>query len=216
MFIVLKSSFQRALLASAAAMVLASCASHAPRLSGTTSFVLTDVSVQADGRELALANALEVEALPPLNGARPATADITIDLVRYDSLVIGLFYGGPDHASASVILRDADGAALERFTVHVAANGEGEAANAALSARIVSIIGARAANAWPVMKSVPKAAAIAAPAPLPAPPPMPAAPVPAAVPAVPDDVPLVMAPEVDVSQIGAPCVIGADGRCIPL
>jgi hypothetical protein len=217
MFTILKPSHCRAGFVAGLGLLLASCASQAPRLSGTTSFALTSVNVDASAHEDGLAAALQTASLPPLNGARPASASVTIDVLRYDSAIIGLFYGGPDHASASVTLRDAGGAALERFTVHVAADEDNDAANGVLADKMIAIIAARAANAWPVMTSVPKATAtpVAASAPAPAPAPLPT-PSPAPSPAPAYEPPLVVAPEVDVSDAGAPCVIGADGRCIPL
>jgi hypothetical protein len=184
------------------ALVLGGCATQAPRLSGTPSYVLSAIDAEGGARGAELAAALEATPLA-LNGAPTvAFATITVDLVRYDSPILGFFYGGPDHASLSVSLTNANGASLGAFDVFVGVDAVGTAADVALAEKAAAIIAAKAANAWPAMSAKPKAAPVPAPT---------TAPVVADVPAIEP------APAVDgLADPATPCVIGADGKCIPL
>jgi hypothetical protein len=180
------------------ALILGGCATQAPRLSGTPVYVLSAIDADGAARGAELAAALEASPLA-LNGAPMAAfANVTVDVVRYDSPILGFFYGGPDHAALSVSLSDANGASLGAFDVFVGVDAVGTAADAALAEKAASIISAKAAAAWPVLTPKPKA--VRAPDPIMA-----------EVPAV--DVAPVADATVDPST---PCVIGSDGKCIPL
>jgi hypothetical protein len=186
-----------------AAAVLTGCASQAPALKGNAAFVLSGIEASGGAGTSGLADALETSGLATNGAAVPAYAEVNVTSVRYNSVFLGLFFGGPDYASMSVKLKTAAGQQLEQFSVNVGADADGAGADAALAKKAVAIIAARAANVYPAVTPKPKA--------------MPVAKKPA-----PADEPIVIsAPEPDVVALPAPdddvpCVIGADGKCIPL
>jgi hypothetical protein len=186
--------------AMAAALMLSACATQIPKISsGSTGYAVSSAMVTADPDEAGLASAISSRFNGATSGARSADADVAITLLRYDSVFFGLFYGGRHHASASVTLRDNGGAVLSTFSATVADDGPRELADGALADQMQRLIEARAASAFPAMTPKPKAA-VRTPAP-----PVPPAPIEAA---QPDAMPS--------SDDGEPCVIGADGNCLPL
>ena len=184
-----------------ALVTLSACASQAPRVSNAAlGYAVTTYAVSADSNEDALSSALG----DALNGvgvatAMPAKAAVTIDFVRYDSPIIGLFYGGQHYASLSVTLTDNAGTKISGFPVYVAADGDRASADADLAGKAAMIISAKAANAFMPVKAMPKAKPTPVATPV-------TAPVPA--PVIEDVVPS--------TDDAAPCVIGPDGQCIVL
>jgi hypothetical protein len=183
-------------LATVSVLALSACASQAPRVSNAAlGYAVTNYGISADSNEQALSAALG-SALGGIGiaTAMPAKADVTIDVVRYDSPIIGFFYGGRHYASLNVVLTDNSGAKIGSFPLYVAANGERSSADNDLAEAAAQIIAAKAANAFMPITARPKAS-----------------PKPAAVP---------VAPAVDVvapaTDDSAPCVIGPDGKCLVL
>jgi hypothetical protein len=185
---------KRLILGAAALLLLAGCATQAPRLSGSPAYVLSAIDATGGGE---LDAALEATQLAVTGAPVAAFASVTVDVVRYDSAILGLFYGGPDHAALSVSLTDANGASLGAFDIFVAVDAPGTQADAELAAKAASIISAKAAYAWPVMTPKPKA--VAKPAAL------------AETPAI-----IEATANAPGGNSDVPCVIGADGKCIPL
>jgi hypothetical protein len=177
-------------LLAAALLVLSACASQAPRVSNAAlGYAVTTYAVSADKSSQDLSGALG----SALNGvgiatAMPAKAEVTIDFVRYDSPVIGLFYGGQHYASMSVTLTDNSGSKISSFPLYVAANGERALADNDLATAAANIIAAKAANAFMPIKAMPKVRAA----------------------------PVVVEPLLEPADDAAPCVIGPDGRCVVL
>lgn len=197
MFIIRKHLALPAMLLAAGA-TLAACASPAPRLNGAASYGLSAITVDAGAGEAEFAAALRSASLPANAAARSATAAVTVNYVRYNAGFLGIFFGGPDHAGISVTLKDADGVRLDAFDLTVATDSEGGAADDDLARKAADHIAARAAAAWPPVTAKPRAAPALAAAPVPAEP-VPSSPV------------FEPAPATDPL-----CVIGADGKCIPL
>jgi hypothetical protein len=183
-------------LLAAVLLSLAACASQAPRISNAAlGYAVTSYAVSADSDENNLSGALGAA----LNGAgiataMPANAAIKIDFVRYDSPIIGLFYGGQHYSSLSVTLTDSSGARIANFPVYVSANGGRSSADADLASKASQIIAAKAANAFMPIKARPTTTPKVVVAPV--------------VPAV-----QTVEPKVDEE---APCVIGPDGKCLAL
>jgi hypothetical protein len=183
----------------ATAILLSGCATPLPKVaSPSLGYSVTSVVIEADQDESGLASALSnaIGGAAPLSG-RSAVADVTIDVLRYDSTWFGLFYGGRNHASASVRLKQADGSAISSFVVRVGDDGPTGSADAALGRRMAQIIAAKAAASYPPMAPKPKALVAQA------------APVIEPVEAEP-----LFEGGADLG--GEPCVIGTDGRCLPL
>ena len=183
---------------------LAGCASQAPRVSNAAlGYAVTTYAISADANEESLSGALGTAlAGVGIATAMPAKASVTIDVVRYNSPIIGFFYGGQHYASLSVVLTDNSGANIGKFPIYVAIDGDKNAADAGLANEAATIIAAKAANAYMPIKARPiKAAPIAKMTPVEAP-------------------VVVVAPaaEVAVPQTddAAPCVIGPDGKCVIL
>lgn len=198
-------------LAIASLMALSACASQAPRITNPSlGYAVTNYEIDADQDEQALSSALDA-ALPTIGmaGAMPMRADIEIQNVRYDSVILGIFYGGQHYARLEVTLTDSAGRKVANFPLYVAANGSRRLADADLAASVANIIAAKAANAFMPVQMITKAAA--KPTPIAE---MPAGPVP-----TPAPVDLVQ-PTVDVPALDAdsttPCVIGPEGKCLPL
>jgi hypothetical protein len=182
----------------AALTALSACASQAPRVSNAAlGYAVTTHAVSADGNEEALSSALG-SALNKagIATAMPAKASVTIDFVRYNSPIIGLFYGGQHYASLSVTLTDNSGSKISSFPVYVSANGDRASADSDLADKAAEIIAAKAANAFMPMKAQPKAL----------PKPMAAEPV----------IETVAPPAIETADDSAPCVIGPDGKCLVL
>ena len=184
-------------------LALSACASQAPRVSNAAlGYAVTTYAVAADRNEQDLSGALG----SALNGigiatAMPAKAAVTIDFVRYNSPIIGLFYGGQHYASLSVTLTDNAGSKISSFPIYVAANNERGTADSDLALEAAKIIAAKAANAFMPMKIKPKAT----------PKPM----------VVEPKIEVVATPSVEPAEIEsnvdiAPCVIGPDGKCLAL
>ncbi len=169
---------------------LGACATKAPRIGNAAlGYAVTAHTIDADAHETAFSDALG-QALGSAGkapaSAMVAKANVTIDVIRYDSPVIGLFYGGRHHSSLSVVLVDGSGKAVSRFPLFVAVNGDRDSADADLAAEAANIIAAKAANAFMPIRMQGKAA-----------------PKPAEKPAT------------KTADIAAdPCVIGPDGKCI--
>jgi hypothetical protein len=192
-----KSKINRCFLAAGLTIGLAACASQAPRVSNAAlGFSVTSHTVNADDQEQALSAALG-SALDntAVASGMSAKADITIEFVRYNSPIIGLFYGGEHYASLSVKISDEAGSRIAAFPVYVATNGDRAEADSELADSASSIIAAQAANAFMPIKTQPKAIA---------------KPVPAQDVATVEE-PVIVLPPADTD---APCVIGADGNCI--
>jgi hypothetical protein len=173
---------------------LSGCASQAPRVSNAAlGYAVTTYAVAADQDEEELSGALGLA----LHGvgiatAMPAKADVTIDFVRYNSPIIGLFYGGQHYTSLSVTLTDTSGAKIENFSVYVAANGNSGTANRDLASDAANIIAAKAANAFMPMKAMPKAIAME------------------------PEIEIVAPAATEPAEEAVPCVIGPDGKCLVL
>lgn len=176
--------------------VLAGCASQAPRVSNAAlGYAVTTYGISADSNEQALSSALgSALGAAGVQTAMPAKAQVTIDVVSYDSPFIGLLYGGQHYASLTVVLTDNSGAKISSFPLYVAANGDRASADADLAEAATQIIAAKAANAFMPIRPLPKADKKPA--------------VVKAAPAI-----EVTAPATDDS---APCVIGPDGKCLVL
>ena len=183
---------------------LAGCASEAPRVSNAAlGYAVTTYAISADANEESLSGALGTAlAGVGIATAMPAKASVTIDVVRYNSPIIGFFYGGQHYASLSVVLTENSGARIETFPIYVAVDGDKDAADAGLANEAATIIAAKAANAYMPIKArpikVPPVAKIT----------------PVQTPVV------VVAPVADVAAPSAgdsaPCVIGPDGKCVIL
>ena len=201
MFTTLKST--RSGLLVFALVTVSACASQAPRVSNAAlGYAVTTYAVSADSDEQDLSGALG----SALNGvgivtAMPAKAEVTIEFVRYDSPLIGLFYGGQHYASLSVTLTDNTGSKISSFPIYVSANNDRSTADRDLALEAAKIIAAKAANAFMPMKTMRKATA---------------KPV-----AVEPAIEVVATPSIEPAQIepnngAAPCVIGPDGKCVAL
>lgn len=173
---------------------LGACATKPPTIGNAAlGYAVKTYSIDADSHETAFSGALG-QALDS-SGKAPATAmeakaNVTIDVIRYDSPVIGLFYGGRHHSSLSVVLVDSSGKIISHFPLFVAVNGDRASADADLAAEAANIIAAKAANAFMPISVQDKAA------------PKPA-------------VKLAEKPAAKIADIAAePCVIGPDGKCI--
>ena len=181
---------------------LSACASQAPRVSDAAlGYAVTTHSVSADSDEAALSAALS----STLSGvgiatAMPASAVVKIDFVRYNSPIIGLFYGGQHYASLSVTLTDNTGSTISNFPIYVAANETRAAADADLALRAAQIIAAKAANAFMPMKAKPKA--ILQPV--------------SVEPEIEKAAPATVEPAIEPADEATPCVIGPDGKCLAL
>jgi hypothetical protein len=209
-----QSQISRVFMVAALSFGVVACASQAPRVSNVAlGYAVTQYEVVADkgGQDLsaALRTALKGAGLAT---AMPAKANVTIDRLNYDSPIIGLFYGGKHYATVSVVLSETSGTRIAAFPIYAAANGERTSADADLAANIAEIIAAEAANAYmpirrpvgaskgqtakaiggPIKKSQTKSSGEAVEA----------------------------APMIDVAsppaESSGPCVIGADGNCVPL
>ena len=204
MFTVSQSLRLRSAIVGLGVISLSACATKPPSYHGQPSYAVTSVSVDADENEQGLASALRA-AVPVGGMGRPASADIEISALHHDSAFLGLFYGGPNYAVLNVRLSDADNHTIRRFSVNVATDAMDDA-DGALAAKAAGVIAAEAASAFPPMTAKAPAEPTPAPArmekPVKAPMPAPVAePVPVA------DLPL---------PGDEPCVIGPDGKCIPL
>ncbi|MCU0831005.1 MAG: hypothetical protein MUC58_05740 [Rhizobiaceae bacterium] len=188
----------------ASSAALAGCASQAPRVTGEPAYALASIDASGEGRGTELAAALDTASSRVSGGGTPVTATVEVDLVRYNSPIIGLFYGGPDHAALSVTLTDVNGRRIDRFDLFVGVDAQGTQADADLSAKAADIIAARAANAYPPMRSVPKAVA------------KPAVELgDAAIADVPDQ-PVVVPSDPEPQSTEPLCIIDENGNCIPL
>ena len=192
MFTTLKPN--RCGLLAAALFTLSACASQAPRVSNAAlGYAVTSYAVSADQNEQDLSGALG----SALNGvgivtAMPAKASVTIDFVRYNSPIIGLFYGGQHYTSLSVKLTDNSGMQIATFPVYVASKADRSSADPDLAEKAAEIIAAKAANAFMPLKVMPKvkAASVAAP--------------------------VAVEPLLEPADDTTPCVIGPDGKCVVL
>ena len=193
-----KSKLSLSGLTFASAALLSACASQAPKVSNAAlGYAVTNYAISADVNEQALSAAMG----SALNGvgvltAMPAKAEVTIDLVRYNSPIIGFFYGGQHHATLSVVLTDNSGTRITSFPLYIAANGDRLSADTDLAQKAAEVIAAKAANAFVPFKALPKMT-----------------PKPIAAPLVATPIVKNIEPATDDA---APCVIGADGKCVVL
>ena len=191
----------------ASLMALSACASHAPRVSNAAlGYAVTNYAIAADGAEKPLSDALGSALLNiGIATAMPAKADVTIDVLRYNSPIIGLFYGGRHYASLSVVLTDNSGSIISSFPLYVAANGGRSEADADLAEAAAQVIAARAANAYMAIRTNSKANFKPVVAPV-------AAPI--------IDTPIAEVPNLETiapeNDDATPCVIGPDGKCVVL
>jgi hypothetical protein len=179
-----------------AGAALSGCATPAPTLKGDSSYVVESIKIDAGDGEGAFASALRsaVGAYSGMSGIA-ASADVEISVYRENSPFLGLFYGGPDHAALSVTLRDDAGRKLDSFPINVGTES-GAGAEGELAAKAAAIIAARAASAFMPIAAMPKAALKLAVATV-------------------VEAPIVEAP-VATPPSDVPCVIGPDGKCLPL
>ena len=175
---------------------LSACASQAPRVSNSAlGYAVTNFAISADSNEQALSDALGSS----LSGigiatAMAAKANVTIDSVRYNSPIIGFFYGGQHYASLSVELNDNSGTKIGSFPLYVSADGARASADSDLASKAALIIAAKAANAFLPIKAMPKAISKAA--------------------AIEPAREALMPPAIEPGDDTAPCVIGPDGKCL--
>jgi hypothetical protein len=191
-----------AVAATATALSLAGCASTTQNVVGNPVYTLAAIDGEGTGRNAELAAALDGTPTGSIGGGTPVSAAVTVDLVRYNSPIIGLFYGGPDHAALSVTLTDMDGLRIEAFDLFVGVDANGTEADAVIAAKAAGIIAARAANAFPPIRSVPKSTAGPVVA--------------AATPSEPADAPIILPSDPEPQSTDPLCIIDADGNCIPL
>lgn len=127
---------------------LSACATKPPVLSGSPSYSVVSADIMPSlasrgGFSAALDAILDAGGGP----GRAALVEADVTALRTNSPIIGIFYGGPNHATVSGSIADAvTGRMLDRFVIHVSDEGPVSGAGERLAADAASAIRARAAN----------------------------------------------------------------------